>query len=175
MKKDRILPTFVSVALLMIMLPVTAFANSSWVWFTYTRPYDLLPFIITITLFIEIISINYLTGVNSLPRVIPVVTFANLISFLAPYVFMGMEKDSNYASDNGFFATIESITDHLPIYIVGLKFLLITVLFEAPIVYFFCRKKAKSRKTLLIVILASNAVTTAIAAVIEHMICIGEW
>lgn len=37
----------------LIMLPASALANSSWRWFTKTRPHDLLPLSIVLTILLE--------------------------------------------------------------------------------------------------------------------------
>ncbi|MCI5869519.1 MAG: hypothetical protein MR224_08405 [Dorea sp.] len=65
--------------------------------------------------------------------------------------------------------------DH--IYTVSVLYFLLTILAEAPIVYFVLRKDAgiHCTKRLLTSIVFSNLVTTIMVAVVERIICQGSW
>jgi hypothetical protein len=84
-----------------------------------------------VTLIIEIVSINYLAKVKDLKRVIPVVSLANLVSFLVPYIWLGIAPDnvySLYTSEKGIFYAIDYTVSATPTYTVSLIYLLITLL-----------------------------------------------
>lgn len=152
--------------------------NSSWHWISSTRPLDLLPAVIIITLVIEIVSINYFARVRDLKKVTPVVFLANIASFLAPYVWLGNSPDNVYSdinSDYGFFSAMDYSVTHMPFYTVNAIYLFTTLIVETPIVYFFFRSKVESGKRLLAVIIISNFVTTAIVELTEQFFCKGSW
>ena len=56
-----------TILILLWFSSITAFANSSWVWISETRPDDLLPFVIAGTLIIEIIEKDYSRNGDSKP------------------------------------------------------------------------------------------------------------
>lgn len=169
----------VAVAILfLILFPTTVYANSSWHWVSSTRPLDLLPIVVIVTLLIEILSVNYIPKIKDLKKVIPVVSLANLVSFLVPYVWIGIDPDnvySIYTIENGIFYTINYTAEHTPVFTVSFAFLAITLLVETPIVYLFLKKKAKNKKTLISVIIAANILTTAITLAVERIFCQGSW
>ena len=65
--------------------------------------------------------------------------------------------------------------DASPVFTISLFYLMLTLLIETPIVYFCLRKKAKSTRKLIKSILIANGITTAIAFIIEHILCRGSW
>lgn len=178
--KDMIRKLFALFVAVMFVLafPLTASANSSWHWISSKRPLDLLPIVIIITLVIEVVSINYVAKVNSLKRVIPVVSLANLISFLIPYILLGISPDnvySIYTSEKGLFYAIDYTVQHSPTFTVSLFYLIITLLVETPIVYLFLREKTPNKKILFIVIISANIITTLITFAVERIFCNGQW
>ena len=175
MKSNQRFSVALLVAFFVFALPVTAYANSSWHWVASTRPYDLLPFVIAVTLVIEIVSIDLIPGVKSIGRVLPVVTLANLVSFLFPYAYLAVNPNNLYAYEKSVLKNIVNTVERGPVYTVGFGYLALTLLIETPIVYFLCRKKAKNKAALLIVIIAANTLTTAITVLLERIICYGEW
>ena len=62
MKKYKHLSALLLILIFMPVLMLNVYANSSWVWISETRPYDILPFVIVITLVIEI-SFIYFIGI----------------------------------------------------------------------------------------------------------------
>lgn len=175
--KRKLLALFVAV-MFVFAFPLTASANSSWHWLSSKRPLDLLPIVIIVTLVIEVVSINYIAKVNSLKRVIPVVLIANLISFLIPYIWLGISPDNVYSiftSETGLFDAIDYTVQHSPTFTVSLFYLLITLLAETPIVYLSFRKKAPNKKILFIVVISANIITTLITFAVERIFCNGQW
>ena len=176
--KNKTLFSFLAVLLLVFLFPTAAFANSSWHWISSTRPFDLLPIVITATLLTEILSIYYIAKVKSLKIIIPVVTLANLTSFLIPYIWLGLNPDnvySLYTSEEGLLYAINYTVQSSPTFTISILYLLITLFAETPIVYFFLRKRAANKKILFIVIIAANILTTAVTFAAERIFCHGEW
>ena len=62
-----------------------------------------------------------------------------------------------------------------PNYQVTLMFLLLTLLFEIPVLYLLLRKHTESKKRLLLTAAGANTVTTLICAVLERTLCRGQW
>lgn len=151
----------------MLLLPINAYANSSWVWISETRPYDILPVIIVITLIIETLSISFVTSKEKAVKVFTIVAIANLLSFLTPYLI-------NFISAYTEKIEFEYYVNHYPFYIVGIIYLCITILVETPIVYVGLKKYDKNKRLLLTIII-SNIITTGIVAITERMLCIGHW
>lgn len=178
MKNNKSFFSVLIVILFIFMFPITASANSSWHWISSKRSLDLLPIVIIVTLIIEIVSINYLAKVKDLKRVIPVVSLANLVSFLVPYIWLGIAPDNVYSyftSEKGIFYAIDYTVNSSPTYTVSLIYLLITLLVETPIVYLFLRKKASNKKFLIAVIISANVLTTVITFAVERIFCHGQW
>ncbi|MCR5636438.1 MAG: hypothetical protein K6F76_04585 [Clostridiales bacterium] len=176
--KNKTFFSFLSVLLLVFLFPTVAFANSSWQWISSTRPLNLLPIVIIVTLLIEIISVNYIAKVKSLKIVISVVSLANLASFLVPYIWLGISPYnvySLYTPEEGLFYSINYTAQATPTFTVSLSYLLITLFVETPIVYLLLRKKVPNRKVLAAVIIAANILTTAITFAVERIFCHGEW
>ncbi|MCM1114092.1 MAG: hypothetical protein NC397_01195 [Clostridium sp.] len=150
---------------LVIMIPFTAYANSSWYWISTVRPFDILPVAAVLTIIIELVIIKYMGRVDSTGKLLAVVIFANLLSFAMPYLCRCF--DTLYSFDQ--------MIENTPSYTVTLVFLLMTLIVEMPIVYCFTRKISENKKYLLLSIFVSNTITTVLVAVIERMICRGSW
>ncbi|WP_353093187.1 hypothetical protein [Tissierella praeacuta] len=156
-------------SIFVILFPSVIYANSSWHWLT-TSPLTVLPFAIIFTLIIEIIMVIKLGKVRNYKKVIMIVSLANLISFLVPYIdrayrFRPMSRE--YALLDAFHAG--------PFYIVLVGYLLLTVLVELPVVYLLLRKDSDDEKDLNKSIIFSNIITTLLVAICERLICIGKW
>ena len=145
----------------------TVYMDSSWVWLTDIRPFDILLPIAAATIAVEVLAIWLIPGTGKLLKTTGVVVVANAASFLLPYFFL-LVTDSWYGS-------FQDKLDAGSNYIVSVLFLLLTVAVELPIVYLLLRKDSKSRKVLLVTIVAANAVTTAMAAAVEHLITFGYY
>ena len=165
MKHKKTAAFFISFAVL-FMIPVHACANSSWGWISEKRPYDVLPFIIAVTLIIETIAVNFIPKIHRPLKAFITVCAANHISFLAPY-FFAYTIPSLY--------TFKQELEHTPFYTIGITYLFITIAIELPIVYNILKKDTENKKTLMITIIAVNILTTIICAVTERIICYGEW
>ena len=156
---------------------ITAFANSSWVWISETRPDDLLPFVIAGTLIIEILAVRCVAGIKKLRKIIPVTVIANLVSFAAPYflVAVTVQMDNETVPNGETLYTVADTLEKWPTYTVGLSFLIMTLACEMPIVYNILKKDTEQRKKLFLVIIGSNLLTTVLTAVVERTLCYGRW
>lgn len=155
----------------MLIFPLNVFANSSWHWVTDTRPYYILPFAIIVTLAIETLAIKFIAKVPNIAKVFCFVVIGNIISFLAPYVYasvIGVITDTPWVD-------LEYMVTQTEFYTVGTIFLILTVIAELPVVYFSLRKEAKSKLALTLTIIGANVVTTGAVALIERLLCHGEW
>lgn len=148
---------------------ITVYINSSWHWLT-TSPMTILPFAIIITLLIEIISISKFNDINNIKKVSIVITLANLLSFLAPY----LERAYRFIPTSGGYS-LSGAFNKGPYYIILAGYLLLTILIELPTVFLFLQKTASNRKKLILTIICSNIITTGIVAILERLICIGRW
>lgn len=166
MKKYNMLSSVLLVFVFLSLFTVTVSANSSWYWISETRPHDLLPFVIILTLVIEVLLIYFIPKVNALPKTVFFVMLANVLSFASPYLFI-------YTIPSLY--TFEQTLEHLPFYIVGVVYLIITLSVEIPIVYFALRKYSYNSKKLLVTVFSANFVTTVLTAIIERTLCKGSW
>ena len=144
-------------------LSLTASANSSWHWISSTRPYDLLPIVIAVTLMVETFAIARLAKVQPFSKVFCMVLLANSVSFAVPYI------------GNHTPYTFVQALEHVPMYTVGAAYLVVTLLAEMPVVYLTLRKHTDRPKRLLWVTLGANAVTTVLTALAERLFCHGSW
>lgn len=156
--------------ILIIMLdPITVYANSSWHWVT-TSPMTVLPFAIIITLLIETISIAKFNNVRNIKKVFVIVSLANILSFLAPYA----ERAYRFILTTGGYSILSAFNKG-PYYIVLIGYLFLTIIIELPTVFLFLKKEVSSRKKLILTIVISNITTTSIVAICERLFCIGKW
>lgn len=161
-------------ALALLMLPLftlTAWADSSWVWISGTRPVDVLPWVAAATILIESVWIGSCLDRALRLRVFLAVCLGNLVSFLAPYLFMSLE---NVRMGYSFAEALQKQADHWPSWIIGGGYLALTVLTES-FVYFLFSKRAEQPRRLLRAFLLSNAVTTAVTFAAERLLCHGRW
>lgn len=165
--KHRILGIIV-VTILMISLPTMVYANSSWHWLTIS-PLKVLPWAILLTLFIETIIIVKYGKVPNIKKVLGVICLANLISFIAPYLFRAHSHIPTSA--NPLLAAFE----RGPYYIVLGGYLLLTIVVELPIVYRFLKEITTKRNHLKWSILVANTITTLLVAIAERILCVGQW
>ena len=167
MKKNRLM-TFTLALIMSFGFSLTAFANSSWVWITARRPYDLLPFVIVLTLVSETFFIAFFAKIESKSRVFVPVLAGNLLSYAMPYIFY---SHSLYGEYYGLMHAL----DHSPYYTVGIHFLVMIIVAELPVVYLSLRKKAEDKKVLAISIVIINVLTTVFVALLERVLCRGQW
>jgi len=149
---------------------VPVYANSSWFWISKTRPYDVLPYVIAMTLFIETAAIVLVGKVHRIGKVFCFVFLANLLSFLAPYLFSWM-----IFSDEHIYPTYAYYLERMPVFTVGIGYLLVTLAAELPLVYGKLKKDTENRKLLLWTIIIANVITTVLTCLIEHHFCYGHW
>lgn len=150
-------------ALSLLSMPV--YANSSWVWVSETRPFDVLPFVAAVTVGIEWYAVRKFAGVRDPVEAFFVVLLGNVLSFLMPYATAAF----------GSPYSIREAIAHLPRYTVGGVFFFMTLAAELPVAYHCLRRAVQQPKRLLHVLLAANAVTTALTALAERLLCRGHW
>ena len=174
MKQKKLFSLLAFISLLPI-LSITASANSSWVWLT-RDPRPMLPWAIAGTLIIEMLIVYYFNKIRIRKTIKPAISviISNLISFLAPYVFVGVTPNAMSDAEN-FFARIDFMAERLPFYIVRIAFLGLTLVIEVPIVYFGTRKMVQNKKRLLFTIIAANVITTIAITIIERTFYKGYW
>ena len=169
MKKYNALSIIILISVFIMCLPMSAYANSSWHWIT-TSPMTLLPFVIILTLIIEIVSVVKFGKVKNLKKVFYVVALANLLSYLAPYI----ERAYRFIPTSGGF-NFAAAFNKGPYYIVLIGYLLLTIIVELPVTFFILRKDTENAKMLAISILGANIITTLMVAIIERVVCVGQW
>lgn len=170
MNKTKNLNTILMAFILLFSVPLSAFANSSWVWLTPFRPHYILPVVIIITLATEILLIYYFSKSTKFNKIITFVILGNLLSFLAPYFckyIISLMPHSIY--------NFSMMLDRGPHYIVGLAYLILTLILESPIVYYGVKNDAEKQQGLIKGIVISNIITTIFTAAVEHILCRGHW
>lgn len=169
MKNYKSVSTAFITAVLLFGFTITAFANSSWVWISEARPYDVLPFVIVGTLLIETAAANLLLKVGNWHKVFVGTVIGNLMSFAVPYI--GYSNTTPYA---GYY-TLAEILNRGPFYTVGGAFLLTTILVELPFMCFWLKKDVTDKKKLILVTVLANVVTTTAVAIVERIFCQGHY
>jgi len=147
-------------------------ANSSWTWISSTRPIDVLPFIIIVTLLIESLVIIKVNKIKAVMKTVIIISVANAVSFVLPFLLLLMLAYESGFSWSDYFIMI---TNNHPTYIVGIAHIILTLLIEVPIVYVILKKEVENEKKLLMSIVAVNLITTAFVAIVERIITVGQW
>ena len=166
-KSKPTLRVSIMIMALIVLLPTNACADSSWVWISEKRPFDILPWVAFGTILIEWLSIWLIPKTGHALNVLGIVIIANAASFILPYAFL--------KADLSRYGTYEHILDSGPHYIVSGVFLLLTLLIEMPIVYNVLKSKVQDKKKLQLAIIVSNIITTVGVAIIERIITEGHW
>ena len=159
--------SLLTIILGVFLIPQVAFADSSWVWLTDKRPFDILPVVAAATIVIEVLSIWLIPCTRKFVKTAAVVVIANAVSFLFPY-FILLVTDT-------WYGTFQDKLNAGPNYIVGGLFLFITLLLEVPITYQLLKEDVRNTRTLLITIISANVATTAMVAIVERLITEGYW
>ena len=167
MRKNNKMTLVLIMIVVIALFPLNAFADSSWIWISEKRPFDILPWVAIGTILIEWLSIWLIPKTGQALKALGTVTLANAASFLLPYAFL---KESL-----SWYGTFDHILDSGPHYIVSGVFLLLTIIIEMPIVYNVLKSNVQSKRMLQITIIVSNIITTAGVAVIERLITEGHW
>ena len=168
MNRYKLITNTVTTSMLIFIFSLTAFANSSWVWISETRPYDVLPFVAIATLIIETAALNGFLKIGNWHKVFSGVLIGNLISFAVPYI--GYSNTTPY-----YDMPLSYILERGPFYTVGAAFLFLTVAVELPFIYFWLKKDVKNKKLLVLTTVMANIVTTVMVAVAERVLCEGRW
>lgn len=169
--KNKLLYIIVSVVGVSSALCIHASANSSWRWVSETRPYDILPFIIALTLIAETLAYVFIAKIKRPVKVFAVVAIANHLSFLAPYIlgYIGYTGGLTY--------TFDFALEHLPYYTIGIEYFLTTILVEFPVIWFSLKNDVLENKIVrfVLTIVGVNAATTLICAAAERAVAYGVW
>lgn len=173
-KRYRVLTVCVACLLFCLFPSAAAWANSSWVWAAKTRPYDVLPYVIVLTLGIETAALVWLAKIPRIAKVFCLVALANLLSFLAPYAIAWLRYRMDPPNIRIYPSFLEEL-EHGPVYTVGLVYALVTLVVELPLLYARLKKDAGDRKRLLWVLVGANLLTTALTYGIEILFCPGSW
>ena len=155
--------------MLCLVFPASALANSSWIWLSETRPYDVLPIVAFITILVESIALWQILGQAHLLRISMVVLAANLLSFAAPYLTLYWEIFSVRLYP--FWQTLE----RGPYYTIGWVYLIVTLAIELPVAFLTLRKQITRPKSFWITTITANVATTLITAAAERLCCYGHW
>lgn len=164
MKRYQASSSMLLVGILALCLPVVARADSSWVWISETRPYDVLPFVVVGTLLIETLGIWLIPRVKKPLKVFCVTCLGNVLSFAVPYVLCLFNPVYDFA---------QVMESHF--YTVGVVFLVVTIAIEVPIEYYLLRKETDRPKALLCAVILCNVITTVAVAAVERTLCYGWW
>lgn len=167
MRKNNKMTLVLIMIVVIALFPLNAFADSSWIWISEKRPFDILPWVAIGTILIEWLSIWLIPKTGQALKALRTVTLANAASFLLPYAFL--------KASLSWYGTFDHILDSGPHYIVSGAFLLLTIIIEMPIVYNVLKSNVQSKRMLQITIIVSNIITTAGVAVIERLITEGHW
>lgn len=167
--KHKLLRVITYCILTTIFLSQYVYANSSWIWLT-TSPKKILPIAIVVTLLIEVVGILKVCKISNVKRISCSVLLANIISFIVPYI----HRAYRFIPTSGGFS-LSSAFDKGPYYMILSGYLFLTLIIEIPVVYGFLRKEVNNKKKLIITILIVNIITTILVAVLERIICIGQW
>lgn len=171
-KYNLVKQTLLCCILLFVIYPERVLANSSWNWLTVS-PMSVLPFAIILTLAIETWGINVYGKVKGKVNVFIIVTFANIVSFIAPYIYSTSILNRFYGSGWGY--AWERAFNNGPNYIIKLAYLLLTLFIEVPLVYFLLKNQSNNKKKLLFITIVVNVITTIAVAVLERLLCQGQW
>ena len=156
----------VAVILGIALIPAAVYADSSWIWLTDYRPFDILPPVALATIVIEVLAIWKIPHTRKFIKTAVAVILANAASFLLPYTIL---------LDDPVYHDFDRVLDAGPNYIVGIGFVLLTLLIEIPIIYNLLKKHVESKRKLLCTIVGSNIATTVMVAVVERLVTEGYW
>ena len=148
-------------------MPYVAYANSSWYWFSETRPFDILPWVALVTIVVEWIMLWKIPDIKRWGKVLCAVAVANIASFLMPYLLIYIQSSTQ--------ESFKELLDTSPSYIVGIVFLIITCAVEIPIVNKVLKNDTQNGKRLFTVSIIANIITSLFAAILERLVTEGGW
>lgn len=168
--KNRVAKGVISIIFLWGIFVRHVYADSSWIWLSKRKPYEIMPVVVVITILVEVLMILHLLEINNVKKVMLVVIIGNTLSFIIPYV-------TNYAllKTQMGYENIARAFSAGPYYIVGLGFLFLTIIIELPMVYLGLSNEIKDKKRGILVICAANILTTVLVFGIERILCYGQW
>jgi len=178
--KNKKLLILISCLLFVPLFTLPVLANSSWHWLTI-HPIDLLPYAIIITLAVETFAI-YKFGVSKRGEGAIAITFiavciANLMSFIIPPLLItcGSYFTGSIRVGRSFSEMWNYMAKSGPTFIIGIGYLLTTLIIEMPIVFLILKRFTNYKGQLITVIILTNVITTAMVAITERIACKGAW
>ncbi len=171
-KTNLLKRALISGLILFIIFPNVVSANSSWHWVTIS-PMKALPLAIIFTLFVETLGIIKFGKITHRLRAFLVIVFANITSFIAPYIYSMLRLARFYGT--GWDYSWERAFNNGPNYIIRFAYFLLTLCIEIPLVYFLLKKDSKNKNYLVFSILIVNIATTLMVAILERLFCRGQW
>lgn len=168
--KKKIQNAIICILVLWGFLQKEAYADSSWLWLSQKRPYELMPIAIVMTILVEVVMIVIFLKISDLKKVILAVTVGNALSFIIPYAvnYAMLRADMGYKSIERAFSTG-------PYYMVGMGYLFLTIIIELPVVYIGLKEEINDKKRSILVICIANVITTILVFCIERITCYGQW
>lgn len=163
MKSGRSISTLLTAIFVAMVLQICAFAHSSFIWDTAARPYYVLPFTFLLSVAVEYSALTFIAHVRRPWKTFAVVLAGNVLAFGAAaafYLYSNRNEPAGWA---------------WPPYMIGVIFLVSSLLIEVLIEEMVLRKDAESGSKLLWTLLIANAATGGIAAAAERLICTGHW
>ncbi|MGI6129966.1 MAG: hypothetical protein ACOYEO_07740 [bacterium] len=125
-----------------------------------------------LTLMVETGAVVSFGKVITTRKAVTMVALANVLSFVTPYV---LRARLFRATKGSFLDAWPAAFNAGPYYMVRLGYLFLTLAVEVPMVYCTLKQHTDRPKNLLNVALIANVVTTAIVAVMERVLCQGQW
>ena len=164
------------ISLLLLIITVPLFANSSWVYYI-DKPYTILPIVIIITLFLEIFFImvfNKIKKISSIFFGVLIIIVANLFSFIISYIFWGKifghVVPKEIENLNTIFEKIFYTFYNFPLYNnMGIELLILTLIIEVPFVYLFLKRYTKNKKKLILSIIIVNIISNVVITIFEKV------
>ena len=164
MKGGKLILTALCVLCTAFMLPVCAFAHSSFFYDTATRPYYVLPFTFIFSVAVEYAALRFIVRVNRGRRAFVVVFLGNLFAFGATAIYYFISNRNQFPGTAW------------PPYMIGVIFLAASFFIEVWVESDVLLVDASgSQWKLAWTLLAANAVTGGAGALAERLICTGSW
>ena len=159
--------TFHLSIILTLIFPQTAWADSSWIWISETRPWDILPFVIIGTLFVETVGVAMVIKTRKIFKIFCIICLGNMLSFglayLLPYIDeAGLGYSYKQMLNAGFYTA-------------GVGLLLLTIVVELPVEYLFLKKYTDKPRILMYTIIICNVITTVGVGIVERTVCQGYY
>ena len=166
--KSRVILFLLMLSAFMFALETGASAAAKQ-W-TTVSPLPLLPFVFLFAAAAECFAVWFFGRTHKLAKTAVVVGILNLVPFLAPHI-IAMFGDAG----NGIVYSLFHVFEKRESYLISMESALFMTVIECPAVYLLLKKYVEDKLRLIIVIAAANIASSAVAAVVERLICKGTW